>query len=92
MTASQKKKILVAEDEVIAALGMKDMLEMWGYGPVKIAGSGEEAVQLADEFDPDLLLMDVRLSGEMDGVEAARKILSEKKYRLYLFPVIRKRI
>lgn len=69
-----KKRILVAEDERIVALDVKNRLELFGYevcGPVH---SGEHAVQSTRESRPDLVLMDIMLEGEIDGVEAARLI------------------
>ncbi|SES95361.1 CheY chemotaxis protein or a CheY-like REC (receiver) domain [Methanococcoides vulcani] len=66
--------ILVVEDENIVALSIKNKLEMMGYSVVDTASSGEDAVVKADLFYPDLVLMDVMLRGEMDGIEAAEKI------------------
>ncbi len=66
--------ILVVEDENIVALSIKNKLEMMGYSVVGTASSGEDAVVKADLFYPDLVLMDVMLRGEMDGIEAAEKI------------------
>ena len=67
-------KILIVEDEMITALGIQEHLERLGYTVPTIACSGEEAVTAAAETQPDLILMDIRLKGEMDGVDAAKKI------------------
>ena len=71
MTSAQ---ILVVEDQSIAALDVKKRLESSGYTVVALASSGEEAIRKATELRPDLVLMDIRLRGEMDGVEAAERI------------------
>lgn len=65
--------ILVVEDEHIVARDIQAMLEELGYG-VSIAMTGEEAVAKAAEVSPDLVLMDIVLKGQMDGVEAAVEI------------------
>jgi CheY-like chemotaxis protein len=66
--------ILIVEDEKILAADLESKLRRLGYRVDGIATSGEEAVRLAQERAPSLILMDVRLSGTMDGVEAARRI------------------
>lgn len=68
--------ILIVEDEGILAIGLKKKLEKLGYNVLAIASSGEEAVELAAMYSPDLILMDIVLKGRMDGTEAADKILS----------------
>jgi two-component system, response regulator PdtaR len=67
-------RILIVEDEKILAADLESKLRQLGYRVEGIATSGEEAVRLAQEHAPSLILMDVRLSGKMDGVEAARQI------------------
>jgi PAS domain S-box-containing protein len=71
------KKILIVEDEGITSLEMEKKLRSWGYNPLGTAISGEEAVLMARDLNPDLLIMDVRLQGEEDGVEVAEKIQNE---------------
>ena len=66
--------ILVVEDERIVARGIEKQLKGLGYEVAGLASAGKEAVQLAAEVQPDLVLMDIRLSNEMDGVEAANQI------------------
>lgn len=68
------ERVLLVEDEAIARLDIKAALEKVGYSIVGFAESGEEAVRLADELNPDIVLMDIQLQGEMDGVEAANEI------------------
>lgn len=66
--------ILIAEDEQIVALDLKRRLEQFGYAVSGPAPSGPEAVQVAYQVQPDLVLMDIRLQGEMDGMHAAEEI------------------
>jgi diguanylate cyclase (GGDEF)-like protein/PAS domain S-box-containing protein len=69
-------KILVVEDEIIVAKDLQNRLRKLGYCVPAIAASAEEAIIKAAEATFDLVLMDIRLRGEMDGVEAAREIHS----------------
>ena len=66
--------ILVVEDERIVALEIKDTLTHLGYHVVASTSTGEEAVELAESHRPSLVLMDIHLKGEMDGIEAAEQI------------------
>ena len=63
--------ILVVEDEGIVAQEIKSRLEKSGYTVCAVAHDGNTAIARADEMQPDLVLMDIRLKGEMDGIEAA---------------------
>jgi PAS domain S-box-containing protein len=67
-------KILIVEDEGIEALDIQHRLISLGYPTPDIAFSGEEAVQKAGEISPDLVLMDIMLPGEIDGITAAELI------------------
>ena len=69
-----KAKILIAEDEGIIALDIKSRLEDLGYTVPCLASSGEDAVRRTEETQPDLVLMDVLLRGDMDGIEAGTEI------------------
>ncbi|WP_321507466.1 response regulator [uncultured Methanoregula sp.] len=71
----EKKSILIVEDEKIAALDLKDTLLSLGYQVTGIASSGERAIELVDTEIPDLILMDIHLSGKLSGIEAAAEIL-----------------
>ena len=73
------ERILIVEDEGILAIELKEKLERLGYNVPTIASSGEEAIELASKHRPDLILMDIVLDGEMDGIEAANKIRSNFK-------------
>ena len=67
-------QIMVVEDERITAEDIKDGLKSLGYEVPAVVHSGEEAVRKAGELQPDLVLMDIKLEGEMDGIEAAMQI------------------
>jgi PAS domain S-box-containing protein len=67
-------KILLVEDESIAARDIKRTLESFDYEVPYVASTGDEAVEKAIEILPDLILMDIGLKGESDGIEAASKI------------------
>lgn len=69
-----EERILIVEDEYIVAMGIKRMLKNMGYTLAGIASSGEEAVNKAESTFPDLVLMDIMLKGEMNGIEAAKEI------------------
>jgi len=71
-----KKQILIVEDEIIAAMDIQKRLINLGYNVPAIVSSGEEAIIKVKENKPELVLMDINLNGEMDGIEAASKIHS----------------
>lgn len=72
------ERIMIVEDEKIIAIDLQRRLERFGYQVVGMAGEGSEAVRMALELEPDIVLMDIMLAGEMDGVEAARTIREVK--------------
>lgn len=67
-------KILVVEDERITAEDINDGLISLGYKVPAVVYSGEDAIRKAGELQPDLVLMDIRLEGDMDGIDAAEQI------------------
>lgn len=67
-------RILIVEDGLIIAEDMRRRCEALGYTVTGLAATGEDAVFIADRTRPDLVLMDIRLRGTMDGIEAARQI------------------
>jgi CheY-like chemotaxis protein len=67
--------VLVVEDDAIVALHLELLLKKLGYKVVGHETSGEAAVRAAGKFRPDAILMDIRLHGNMTGVEAAERIL-----------------
>jgi len=71
-----KTKVLVVEDQAIVALNIKIRLKNLGYAVPSTAVSGEEAIKEAELTNADLVLMDIMLKGDMDGIEAARIIKS----------------
>src|SRR5881397_4238185 len=70
-------RILVAEDETIIRLDLRDLLERAGFEVCAEAKDGEEAIELARKEEPDLAIMDVKMP-RVDGIEAARRILDER--------------
>jgi len=76
-------KILIVEDEAVVSLDVTRRLEKMGYEVMGRIASGEEAIELIQEKRPDLVLMDINLQGEMDGIETATKL-----YKEYNLPVI----
>ncbi len=71
-----KKQILVVEDERIVAEYIKENLQNIGYSVPSIASSGAKAIKEVEDKSPDLVLMDIVLKGEMDGIETAMQIRS----------------
>ncbi|MFQ5713815.1 MAG: response regulator [Candidatus Scalinduaceae bacterium] len=78
-----KSKIMIVEDEWITADDIRMSLQSLGYTVTSMVTSGEEAIQNAEKDRPDLVLMDIMLKGEMDGIEAASQIRS-----CYNIPII----
>ena len=72
------KRVVIAEDEAIIRLDLKEILESEGYEVVGETGRGDEAVELVARHQPDLAILDVKMPG-LDGIEAARRITSEHK-------------
>jgi len=72
-------KILIIEDEKVIALDMKWILEQNGFEVVGISATGEEAIAIAEKSKPDLILMDIILQGDMDGIETAKLIFKKEK-------------
>jgi two-component system, response regulator PdtaR len=69
-------RIMIVEDEWTVAEDIKISLQNLGYTISSVTSSGKEAIQKAEEDRPDLVLMDIVLQGEMDGIEAANQIRS----------------
>ncbi|MFD4556356.1 ANTAR domain-containing response regulator [Streptomyces sp. NPDC058469] len=69
-------RVVIAEDEALIRLDLKEMLEEEGYTVVGEAGDGEQAVELAREHKPDLVILDVKMP-KLDGISAAEKIAEE---------------
>jgi DNA-binding NtrC family response regulator len=69
-----KKKILIVEDEVITAISLQHLLEHWGCGKCEKVSSGKEAIEKAMSEKPDIVLIDINLRGETNGIEAAKQL------------------
>ncbi|EPR34219.1 putative PAS/PAC sensor protein [Alkalidesulfovibrio alkalitolerans DSM 16529] len=74
MTQQVGARILVVEDEAIVALDIQSRLRNLGYSVARAVSSGEAAIEAARELQPDLILMDIMLEGEVDGITAAGHI------------------
>jgi PAS domain S-box-containing protein len=68
--------VLIVEDESIVAEDIKSSLQMNGYTVPETASSGKDAIEKAKEFNPDIVLMDIVIKGNMDGIETAKQIRS----------------
>ena len=79
----ESKTILIVEDEKIIAEDIKNTLIKFNYKIPDIIASGEKAIQKAEEIRPDLVLMDIMIEGNMNGIEAARRI-----YRDFEIPIV----
>lgn len=73
----EQARILIAEDEFFIANDLKKCLEEFGYGVSAVVSSGEEAIKSVEKDRPELILMDIKLNGKIDGIEAVKKIKSQ---------------
>lgn len=71
-------RVVIAEDEAIIRLDLKETLEEEGYEVVGETGRGDEAVQMVKELEPDLAILDIKMPG-LDGLSAAREITGERR-------------
>ena len=71
------KNILIVEDDMIIAMVLENMVKTLGHKVLGKATNGNDAISLARSLSPDIILMDIRLKGEMDGVEAIQIIKEE---------------
>ncbi len=76
-------RILIVEDEAITALELTRILQRWGFEVVGDVASGKNALKMAQELKPDLIIMDINLKGQMDGVDTAMAIS-----KIYDVPII----
>lgn len=78
-----KLKILIIEDNNLIALNLQEQLKRLGHNIIKIVSNGKNAIKLTEETNPDLILMDIQLKGDLDGIETAQ-IIKDK----YNTPII----
>ncbi len=71
---SDKVKILIAEDELLIAMDIKQKVEETGYEVTSLVSTAIEAITKCETDKPDIILMDIQLSGSLNGIEAARII------------------
>jgi AmiR/NasT family two-component response regulator len=83
-------RVVIAEDEAIVRLDLKEILVTAGYEVVGETGRGDEAVTLVEEHQPDLAILDVKMPG-MDGIRAAREITSRHKVAVLLLTAFSQR-
>lgn len=81
--SNQKIKVMVVEDEVLIGLMLVKKLRAYGYEVGDVVTTGEESVEVAGKIRPSVVLMDVMLAGQMNGIEAARQIKNK-----YGIPII----
>ena len=72
-----KARILIVEDEAIIAMELESQLQSLGYEITSIVDTGVKAIEKAKTDKPDLILMDIRIKGEMDGIDTAEAIRSQ---------------
>ncbi len=77
------RRILIVEDEAVTSVMLEKTLKELGYEVVGSAFDGEEAIALARDRQPDIILMDITIQGDMDGIETAKRI-----YQQYHIPII----
>lgn len=68
------QKVLIVEDEMIIALMIEKMIINLGHTVIDKVTTGEAAIEVAEKSKPDIILMDIRLQGELDGIEAMERI------------------
>jgi two-component system, response regulator PdtaR len=83
-------RVVIAEDEAIIRLDLKEILESEGYEVVGETGRGDEAVELVTSQNPDLAILDVKMPG-LDGIEAARRITADKKVAVLILTAFSQR-
>jgi two-component system, response regulator PdtaR len=66
--------VLIVEDEFLIVMGLQDQIEDGGWQVCATAGTANDAIAAAQKYRPSIVLMDVRLQGEKDGIDAARAI------------------
>jgi two-component system, response regulator PdtaR len=83
-------RVVIAEDEAIIRLDLKEILTSAGYEVVGESGRGDEAVQLVAEHEPDLVILDIKMPG-LDGIQAAREITARHQVAIMLLTAFSQR-
>lgn len=83
--SENSRKILVVEDEVLVGLMLAKNLRACGYIVGEVVTTGERAIECAGLEEPDVILMDVTLAGEINGIEAAKQIKAEHGIPVIIF-------
>jgi len=74
----QTKKVLIVEDELIISLLIERMVNNLGHQVIEKVSSGEAAINVVQQHDIDIILMDIRLQGEINGIETMKKIREQQ--------------
>jgi len=74
--SQRKARFIIVEDDSIMGMEMTDIIESFGYEVLDVVDSGAAAIKSVKRYEPDMILMDIRLKGDMDGIEASRQIRS----------------
>lgn len=74
MQRSQSKKVLIVEDDMIISMLLERMINKIGFDVVGKATTGKKAISLAQEYEPDIILMDIQLKDDIDGITAMQRI------------------
>ncbi len=83
-------RVVIAEDEAIIRLDLKEILTSAGYDVVGESGRGDEAVEMVAEHEPDLVILDIKMPG-LDGIQAAREITSRHQVAVMLLTAFSQR-
>jgi CheY-like chemotaxis protein len=75
----KKGKVLIVDDDFVQFLSTELLLRIWGYEVLGPASSSEEALEIAEKDKPDVVLMDINIQGNMDGIDTARQIADQFK-------------